>query len=257
MRFVIWVWGAALAALLCIANARAEEGCSKDIECKGERICVRHECVDPSSVPPAPPPEAAVPASYQPPPPAIAPKSPTAFDTRHRHLGGFIRPDLGFGYQELHGSSGGTDFKMNGFSATFGFAAGGAVSENSILAVHFWDTATSNPSVSSGGLSGTTSDTTLSVFAIGPQYTIYTGGNYYFSVTPALSRVTLRANGSSGDSDWGFGLRTAVGKEWWVSDHWGLGLAGHLSFSVNKDSGSSDATLTGWGATIAFSATYN
>jgi hypothetical protein len=42
-----------------------------------------------------------------------------------------------------------------------------------------------------------------------------------------------------------------------VDDHWGLGVAGHLSFSVNQASGANAPTWTGWGATNAFSATYN
>ncbi|GAC1537636.1 MAG: hypothetical protein NVS2B9_03980 [Myxococcales bacterium] len=50
---------------------------------------------------------------------------------------------------------------------------------------------------------------------------------------------------------------TALGKEWWGSSHWGLGLAAHLSMSVNQESGTNPPTWTGWGATVAFSATYN
>ena len=50
------------------------------------------------------------------------------------------------------------------------------------------------------------------------------------------------SNGRSGDTDWGFGMRGAVGKEWWAGDHWGLGVVGHLSLSFNKDSGSGSPT---------------
>ena len=63
--------------------------------------------------------------------------------------------------------------------------------------------------------------------------------------------------GTSNDTNWGFGLRAALGKEWWVSDHWGLGIAGHVSLTVNQDSGTNPPTWTGLGATVAFSATYN
>jgi len=253
------IFGALLVASVAAASARADDGCTKDTDCKGDRICFRRECVDPGSVPPPPPADNTVPASFSPPPPAPAPHptAPAALDTRHRHLGGFIRPDIGFGYHEMRTSSGGVDMKFSGFAGTIGFAAGGAITENSILAVHLWDTAITDPKVSSGGASGTASDTTLSLVAIGPQYTLYTRDNFYFSLTPSLSRVNLRSNGVSGDTNWGFGLRTAVGKEWWVGDHWGLGVVGHLSFSVNQDSGSNPPTWTGWGTTIAFTATYN
>jgi len=52
-------------------------------------------------------------------------------------------------------------------------------------------------------------------------------------------------------------LVLALGKEWWVSDHWGLGVAGHISFSSNQDPVASNNTLTTWAFGAAFSATYN
>ncbi len=253
------------AMAICIA-ARAEEGCSKDVDCKGERICVQHQCVEPPDKATDPSSQAAVPTSYRtdapPPPPEPRPSDPVRGalkpndPTYRRHLGAFIRPDLGFGYVAMSASSGGTDVTLKGAAGTFGFAVGGALSENSILAFHLWDTVMSNPTVSSGGFSSNANgDVTL--FALGPQYTAYSQQNFYFSFSPSLTRVHVSGNGSSGDTDWGFGMRAAVGKEWWVGDHWGLGLVGHLSASWNKDSGSSSPTWTTWGATIAFSATYN
>jgi len=177
--------------------------------------------------------------------------------TRHRHLGGFIRPDLGFGFMTTFASQNGNDVAISGLAGTFGLAAGFALSENSILALHFWDSVATNPEVSVNGSTSSTSDTTLTLLAFGPEYTYYTGGNYYFSFSPALTRATLSSGGSAGDTNLGIGLRLAVGKEWWASDHWGLGLAGHLSMSSNVDSSTNGPTWNTWSATIAFSATYN
>src|SRR5438132_13842818 len=84
---------------------RAEDGCGKDIDCKGERICVQRQCVDPEARPPPPPDEHASPAPI---PGASAPMAPLDA-TRHRHLGFFIRPDLGFGYLSTKASQGGVD----------------------------------------------------------------------------------------------------------------------------------------------------
>jgi hypothetical protein len=179
-----------------------------------------------------------------------------ALDTRHRHEGFYIRPDLGFGYLRASGSPGGVDASIGGAGATFGIAVGGTVSENSVLAFHLWDMVVSNPSYSIGGTTVENIDATLTLLAFGPQYTHYTPDNLYFSLTPSLTRATLTSQGSTEDSNWGFGMRAAIGKEWWVADRWGLGVAGHLSLTVNKapaDAG----TWTGWGASIAFSATYN
>lgn len=262
--------------LLAVTAARADEGCTKDTDCKGERICVQHQCVQPparsveekaaaadAELPPPVPASGAAPAAYHPvppPPPAgEAPRSavPFADSTRHRHLGGFFRPDLGLGYLTTSASQGGTDASLNGLAGTFSLAAGGAVSENQILAVHIWDAVVSNPSASLGGASASTSDTTLTLWGIGPEYTYYTPQNIYFSISPSLTKMSVSVSGSSGDTNWGFGLRAGLGKEWWVSDHWGMGLVGQLTMSFNQDQGTNPPTWSSWAFTAAFSATYN
>lgn len=183
-----------------------------------------------------------------------APYQPTraGFDsTYQRHFGFYIRPDLGFGYMSSEESG----FTISGFSGLAGIAIGGAIQENSILAVHIIDSVVQNPNVSGGGFSGTANDTSVTLWGIGPQYTYYfTPANMYLSTTLALTRFHVSSSSGNADSDWGLGTRLALGKEWWVSDHWGLGLAGHFSFSSNQDG---NQTLTTWSLGLAFSATYN
>jgi hypothetical protein len=257
---------AAVCTLAALA-VHAEEGCSKDLDCKSDRICVEKQCVDP----PERTATSALPASYQPSPPpppdsgrpapatTPAPTPPNALSdsTSHRHLGGFIRPDLGFGYLSTSASSGGMDANISGAAGTFGIAAGGAVSEGVILAFHFWDVVAANPTVTVNNSSASNANATLTVIGLGPELSLYSNENVYFSLTPSLTRATLAFQGTDSNTNWGFGTRAAVGKEWWVSDHWGLGLAAHFSLSINQDSGSNPPTWTGWGATLAFSATYN
>jgi hypothetical protein len=180
-----------------------------------------------------------------------------ALDAPHRHLGGFVRPDLGFGYLQASGSQNGVDGTISGPAATLGIAVGGALSENVILAFHVWDMVVTNPTITVGGTTLKNADATVSLIAFGPEYTVYTKDNVYFAVTPSLTRGRVSTSGGSSDTNWGFGMRGAVGKEWWVGDHWGLGVAGHISFSINQAADASGLTWTGWGATIAFSATYN
>jgi hypothetical protein len=95
------------------------------------------------------------------------------------------------------------------------------------------------------------------LFGIGPEYTVYSKQNVYFSISPSLTRMTSSSSSGSGETNVGFGLRAAVGKEWWAGDHWGLGVVGHVSTSFNQDQGSGAPTWTSWAFTIAFSATYN
>ncbi|HYR19933.1 MAG TPA: hypothetical protein VEQ15_10600 [Myxococcales bacterium] len=195
---------------------------------------------------------AAVPAQENQP---YQPQPRTGYDsTYQKHFGFYLRPDLGFGYM----SSTESGITISGFSGLGGVAIGGAIRENSILAVHIIDAVAQNPSVSSGGSSSSTTDTSLLLWGIGPQYTHYfMPANVYLSTTLALTRLHISSGGRSEDSNWGVGTRIALGKEWWVSDHWGLGVAGHISFSSNQDPVASNNTLTTWAFGAAFSATYN
>jgi hypothetical protein len=170
-----------------------------------------------------------------------------------RHLGGFLRPDLGVGYVAMRTSD---DATLSGFAETFGFAAGASLSENSILALHVWEAVVRNPSMSMGGTSAN-GNSTATLLAIGPEYTAYTKSNFYVSISPALTRISVETNGISGATNWGLGMRASLGKEWWAGEHWGLGVVGQLSVSLNQDSGQNAPTWTAWATTVSFSATYN
>jgi len=58
----------------------------------------------------------------------------------------------------------------------------------------------------------------------------------YVSVTPSLTWMTFSDAFNSFQTSAGFGTRFALGKEWWVGGHWGVGLAGWFAFSFNKES---------------------
>jgi hypothetical protein len=111
--------------------------------------------------------------------------------------------------------------------------------------------------VTTGELRSASANSAFALFAIGPEYTFYSASNYYLSASPALTRIDYLSNGSAGGSNWGYGLRASAGKEWWASENWGLGVAAQFSLSVNQDSGTNAPAWTTWGATVAFSATYN
>jgi len=194
-------------------------------------------------------------------PPAAPPAAPTA-STVHRHLGFFIRPELGFGYFGASASQGGVEMKVSGGGVNFGLAVGGAISEDFILAGQVWDYVVSDPTVSIKGggfdLSGTASGTDAGLVGYGVLLNWYfMPGNWYVAATPSLTRLISSDGSDSATSEWGFGVRGALGKEWWVSDHWGLGLAGSLALSSNKDTGTDAATFTTFCAGLTFSATYN
>lgn len=177
------------------------------------------------------------------------------------HEGLFIRLDAGIAYKAMNEPTGTSygDLKLDGAAGTFGVAVGATVAPDLILAGHLYASAASNPSLSfSNGPSGSTSDTTASMVGLGPQLTYYfMPMNVYVSGTLALTKLSLKVNGASGDSEWGVGTLLAVGKEWYVSDKWGLGVAGQFRWSSNSDQGTDAPTISTWGLGVAFSATYN
>jgi outer membrane protein with beta-barrel domain len=187
----------------------------------------------------------------------------TADATVHRHVGFYIRPDLGVGFMSSSAEVQGFTLTVSGLSGLAGLAIGGALNENFILAVHLIDGYVANPTVSaSTGDSADTSDASLVLWGIGPELTYYFApSNVYVTGTLAATRLSFTVDRMTADTKWGVGARLAVGKEWWVSDHWGLGVAAHITLSSNEDSGAaaggSTPTLTTWAAGVAFSATYN
>ncbi len=235
------------------------DGCSKDTDCKGDRICENRVCVEPSASQPE-----SLPAPV-PPPGQVASPQPQEASAAHRHRGLFLRPDIGFGYLTASESDLGGDYTMSGPSGYLGFAIGGSVADGVILAGHLWGISASSPTVTYNGQSGSLSDTYLGFAAIGPEFDYYfMPANLFLGATVALSRGTLKTGGrlTGGGTDFstqvGVAGQFAVGKEWWVSDSWGLGLKGEVTVSANKDNSSSNSpTWVGFAFAVGFSATYN
>lgn len=194
--------------------------------------------------PPPPPPP------YQPPPPAAY--GPPAF----RHLGLALRFDLGIGYLGTSASPG--DLKISGGGGSFGFMVGGAISENLILGGELWDVVTFSPTFTQGGVTVTGVSASMALVGVGVNLTYYfMPANVYLSLSPSITNVNLTTGGMTGSTESGFGMKIALGKEWWVADHWGIGLAGQFYFSSNVDKGPNPPTWSSLAGGIAFSATYN
>jgi hypothetical protein len=211
---------------------------------------------EPVAPPPAgvPPPAIAAPVAVPGAPPVALAATPPLDPTIHRHLGFFFRVDVGVGY--LHSSTGARS--VSGVGVPLGFAVGGAVTENLILAAEAWGTGAPGPSQTSGGTTSTTVGSTLALGAFGLNVTYYfMPANLYLSVTPAITSLGIIDYTGNVESTTGFGVKVALGKEWWVSDHWGLGLAVEFSFATNKQAGTNPPSWTTFGGGLVFSATYN
>jgi hypothetical protein len=178
--------------------------------------------------------------------------------TAKRHVGFFLRPELGYGRLDSGDDANGQENSVEGHGASVGVAVGGAVFENFIIGGQVWGLLAPSPTVTLPSTSVSTSrDTSASLLGFGLFLNWYFRGGEFVAVTPSLTRLTYEYTASSTVSDWGFGLRVNVGKEWWVSDHWGLGFSGGLTVTENEVSGIPQGTWATLGFNFGLSATYN
>lgn len=88
-----------------------------------------------------------------------------------------------------------------------------------------------------------------------PAATSFIPANLYLAAS--LGVGAFSASGDiEGDSGSGFAGQTTLGKEWWVSARWGLGVAGVFGFFTLPESTSSE-NWTGYNFAVMFSATLN
>lgn len=175
-----------------------------------------------------------------------------------RHDGGFfLRLALGGGYASTSIEDAGEELTFKGPSGNFEAAIGAMVKEN--LAIHAtlgaW--AVLDPTAEIFGEEADLDDVTLSLSGIGAGLTYYFGdSNVYLSGSAGAGQITLDFEGESEDTDWGFVLEASLGKEWWVSDRWGLGVAAGVGYH-SIPPGEGNENLSGTSFSVRFSATFN
>jgi hypothetical protein len=175
------------------------------------------------------------------------------------HDGFYLRMDAGGGSLKSTASSGGIDMELSGTAGQFSISLGGAISPNFIIGGHLWGGSVSSPDVKVNGQSfSTTGSPTLSLSAIGVDLTYYFMPiNIYLTATPSIGMLSIKANGQTFDTKNGFAIRLAAGKEWWVSDNWGLGFNVNFAHSSNEDQGTNPPTWSSNLFGVALSATFN
>jgi hypothetical protein len=198
------------------------------------------------------------PAAYAP-PPGYAPPPPPP---QNLHDGFYLRLHIGGGYAHMGGTdASGTEVAFVGGGGTFGVAFGGTVLPNLIIFGNLFGTTLSDPDIEVNGTPYGSASGTTTLVGIGPGVAYYFDPyNVYISGTVAA--MQFQADDSNGvnqyRSETGFGFQGMVGKEWWVSQDWGIGLAAEvLAAGGMKDK--NDPTIK-WGGTafsLVFSATYN
>jgi hypothetical protein len=98
---------------------------------------------------------------------------------------------------------------------------------------------------------------TLSVSGIGAGATYYLmPANVYLSGSVGFGTLTFEVDSVSVDSDYGTLFDATLGKEWWVGENWGIGVAGSINYHSIPDPSTED-NWTGMGFALRFTATMN
>jgi hypothetical protein len=208
------------------------------------------------------PPPGQYPPGYSPPPGYAPPGYMNPPPPPPQHEGFYLRLHLGGGFGRMGGTdSYGDELAFSGGGYSFGIALGGAVMPNLIVFGNLFGMGLIDPDTEfNGGSTGTVSGTT-SMAGIGP------GIAYYFQpvnvfVSGTIAATVFTAADSDGntqyESNTGVGFQGMVGKEWWVSHEWGLGIAGELIATGGmKDKVDPTIKWSGTSFSLLFTSTYN
>jgi hypothetical protein len=175
----------------------------------------------------------------------VPPQSSFAGGGPRDHLGFFLRMTAGGTY-----ASSSDGFEVNGWGGDFTFALGGCVSENLALHGSLFSWSMSDPDLKIGGLEGQL-DGDFGMAAYGGGVTYYfMPSNFYISGNVGLGFLSIDSGSVDETSDPGIAIDALLGKEWWVGNSWGLGLAGAFGYHNIED-------FSGWNASLRFTATFN
>ena len=175
------------------------------------------------------------------------------------HDGGFfMRLSAGFGSTSPEASEAGQTLELCCETGDLNFAFGGIVARN--LAVHatLWGWVIENPDVKLTGMGTVTEKGDLVLVSIGAGVTYYVMPvNVYLSGSVGIGELSFDTSGIVTESDTGPVVDLTVGKEWWVSRKWALGVAGGFGWYSLQGGAFSNQDLDGTSWAVRFTATKN
>jgi hypothetical protein len=156
----------------------------------------------------------------------------------HVHDGFQFRGTVGLGFMSdsesddttVHGGAGAFELYFGGMPIR-GLAIGGFVS----------GAVAPGPSLSADGVSVSDSNSTLTLFTVGPYIDWYPHAHEGFHLLGTLGYANLKAsyddgNLSASNSAGGFTLGGGIGYDWWVSRDWSLGILGRFTYAQTSRS---------------------
>lgn len=198
-------------------------------------------------------------------------------DTKHKRDGYYLRLTAGFGGTAAVEDYPGDESTISGGSGTTTIGFGYAIREYFCVNLDLFRSFMPYPDllkINGEVITEEDAEVTISNLGLGLTYYIMSS-NFYLSgsIGPAVGVVEYETSGTDLDlfgfdfssltqrqieieSDIGYGINVAIGKEWWVSDNWAIGVAGQLFHTVLPFE-ESDLKTTSFGFGILFSGTFN
>jgi len=180
------------------------------------------------------------------------------FAEAETHDGFYLNFQLGAGSGKTVLEDDPLEMELTGTSGVFRVKAGYALFDNFIVYGLYGVFNQNKPNVKVGSLEGpATFDATYYDFGGGVCY-YFMPRNLYISGDVASTTYRWSEGSNNYDSGSGISYTLSVGKEWWVSENWGLGvalIASKANISKMGDFGGDKFSHTFYG--IAFTATYN
>jgi hypothetical protein len=183
------------------------------------------------------------------------------------HQGFFLSPFIGFAQNDAYYNSDNPNVNnvdLGGPGAMAGVDIGGSVAQNLIVYGELFASDTESPDFNyPNGMVVNNGNVSMSFQGLGA------GVRYYFEplnlfIGGGLNFMDFKLSNDTGasvvtnTSDFGIGLRAAVGKEWWVSNNWGIGVAGELFYGEMDDPPISNQTsVSATAIGIVFTASYH
>ncbi len=168
------------------------------------------------------------------------------------HSGLFVHAELGGNWLGPKVTDQDRDLSFAGGSAALG--VGWTFGEDVVLGGEAWSLVGVDVEDTGAGR--------LILVASGPMLRAYLDpgrANWFYSVTPSVTRLTVTSSdGSSTSSKFGGGVRFAIGKEWLRRpSRWGVGFAAHLGYASNRMSNHSSETVSILTTGLSLSLTMN
>ncbi len=182
----------------------------------------------------------------------------------HTHDGFYLSLCMGAGYLSMTDNITNAQYKkmeMKGNGTTMDIKIGGAIRPNFILHGDLISSASYEGDIylDSRKVGKLSSDETFGTSIIGVGFTYYImPQNTFICATVGSGNFSIISQNDSYTSDNGFAFMAKVGKEWWVSTNWGLGVSVGFNYvnTTTKDSGVTE-DMSGSTLTVMFNTTFN